>query len=54
VKTSFARLPLKEGCSMLDLSTMSLFGIMAIPSLGRVFDGLRFYCERLSLFSWLP
>ena len=33
----------KEGCSMLDLSTVFLFVMMAFLSLERVFGGLRFF-----------
>jgi hypothetical protein len=39
---------------MLDLSTIPLFVMMALPTLGRVISGLRFFLERLSLPRRLP
>jgi hypothetical protein len=52
VKTSFVGPLSREGCSTLDHSITSLSPRMVLPSLGRVFDGLRFLGE-WPLFAWL-
>jgi len=35
--------PPKDGCSMLDPSAESLFVMMTLPFVGRVFGGIRFF-----------
>jgi hypothetical protein len=50
VMTSFGGLPPKNGCSLLNPSTMSWFVTMTVFFRGRVFGRLRFLLGWLSLF----
>jgi hypothetical protein len=52
VKTSLGGSPPKNGCSMLDPYVVSLFIMMALPSLGRVFIWQINVPLRAAFFAW--